>query len=114
MLLVAHTPRGACLVANCRRCLRIHRTISISAWQTEQTICTRRRGHGAATWAVRWEGRNCDLSLRHVGCMPNEVARLRAEEAQKRRKLFEKDEEEDDAEEEEEAEPQTVAPCQRV
>lgn len=44
--------------------------------------------------------------------MPNEVARLRAEEAQKRRKLFEKDEE-DDAEEEE-AEPQTVAPCQRV
>lgn len=108
-MLVAHTLRGACLVANCRRRLRIHRTISISAWQTEQTICTRRRGHGAARWAVRC-GRNCDLSLRHVGCMPNEVARLRTEEAQKRRKLFETDE--DDAEEE--AEPQTVAPCQRV
>lgn len=46
--------------------------------------------------------------------MPNEVARLRAEEeAPKRRKLFEKDEAKDD-DKEAAAEPQTVARCQRV
>lgn len=51
-----------------------------------------------------------DLALPHAACMPNEVARLRAEESAKK-KLFE-----NVAEEEAEAvaQPQTVARCQRV